>query len=303
MEHKWLEDFVILAKTNNFTRAAEERNVTQSAFSRRIKSLETWLGTPLVDRSTYPTTLTPEGVVFRRAAEEMLRNFEQMRDEIRPNKGAASYQVQLIAQHTIASTFLPCWLKTIQRELGPFGTQVTTDDVHNCIHAFVDGTSDFLLCHAHLDISIGLDTDQYSYLVIGEDCLIPVSSPTARGKPVHRLPGSKRSPLPFLCYGTATFVGRVAELCISRGPEDCHLTPRCENAMAEALRAMVLEGHGLAWLPKSSVNRDLREGRLVRAGDDKWEEPLDIRIYRRLDPMKALGEDIWSFVSAAVRQD
>ena len=52
MEVKWLEDFVALATTLNFSRAAEERHVTQSAFSRRIRQLETWLGTTLIDRAT-----------------------------------------------------------------------------------------------------------------------------------------------------------------------------------------------------------------------------------------------------------
>ena len=40
MEIKWLEDFVTLADTSSFSRAAELRNVTQPAFSRRIKQLE-----------------------------------------------------------------------------------------------------------------------------------------------------------------------------------------------------------------------------------------------------------------------
>jgi DNA-binding transcriptional LysR family regulator len=47
---KLLEDFVCLVKFQNFTAAARERTVTQSAFSRRIKALEEWLGTPLINR-------------------------------------------------------------------------------------------------------------------------------------------------------------------------------------------------------------------------------------------------------------
>lgn len=58
MSFKLIEDFLSLAKSKNFSRAAEERNVTQPAFSRRIQQLETWIGVPLVDRSTYPTKLT-----------------------------------------------------------------------------------------------------------------------------------------------------------------------------------------------------------------------------------------------------
>ena len=40
MEIRWLEDFITLARTRHFSRAAEAQNVTQPTFSRRIKLLE-----------------------------------------------------------------------------------------------------------------------------------------------------------------------------------------------------------------------------------------------------------------------
>ncbi|RZI92009.1 MAG: LysR family transcriptional regulator, partial [Variovorax sp.] len=61
METKWLEDFVSLAETRSFSRSAQLRHVTQPAFSRRIQALEGWAGTDLVDRTSYPTRLTPAG--------------------------------------------------------------------------------------------------------------------------------------------------------------------------------------------------------------------------------------------------
>ena len=72
METKWLEDFISLVETNNFSRSAALRHVTQPAFSRRIQSLENWLGTDLIDRTTFPTRLTPAGHVFYEQALEML---------------------------------------------------------------------------------------------------------------------------------------------------------------------------------------------------------------------------------------
>jgi DNA-binding transcriptional LysR family regulator len=39
MESKWLEDFISLAETHSFNRSAQQRDVPQSDFSRRIKSL------------------------------------------------------------------------------------------------------------------------------------------------------------------------------------------------------------------------------------------------------------------------
>lgn len=53
MDIKWLEDFITLSRLQSFSRAAEERHVTQSAFSRRIQALETWVGVPLLDRSRF----------------------------------------------------------------------------------------------------------------------------------------------------------------------------------------------------------------------------------------------------------
>ena len=61
MEHKWLEDLVVLAETRSFSRAALMRNITQPAFSRRIQALEAWMGVDLIVRSSYPPSLTPAG--------------------------------------------------------------------------------------------------------------------------------------------------------------------------------------------------------------------------------------------------
>ena len=72
METKWLEDFVSLAETRSFSRSAQLRHVTQPAFSRRIQALEAWAGTDLVDRSSYPTRLTPAGETFHAQALEIL---------------------------------------------------------------------------------------------------------------------------------------------------------------------------------------------------------------------------------------
>ena len=64
MDIKLLEDFVCLATLENFTAASRERRVTQSALSRRIKALEAWLGTQLINRDSKIFNLTPQGRIF-----------------------------------------------------------------------------------------------------------------------------------------------------------------------------------------------------------------------------------------------
>lgn len=58
MQFKWMEDFIALAQTRSFTRAAELRHVTHPAFGRRIRALESWAGTTLIERGSSPVVLT-----------------------------------------------------------------------------------------------------------------------------------------------------------------------------------------------------------------------------------------------------
>ena len=83
MDTKWLEDFISLADTRSFSRSAQLRHVTQPAFSRRIQSLEAWAGVELVDRSSYPTQLTPAGITFYTQALEILQSLHISRAQLR----------------------------------------------------------------------------------------------------------------------------------------------------------------------------------------------------------------------------
>jgi DNA-binding transcriptional LysR family regulator len=88
METKWLEDFVSLAETRSFSRSAQLRHVTLPAFSRRIQSLEAWAGTDLVDRSAYPTQLTPAGQILYAQALGLLQSLQNTRALLRDNAPA-----------------------------------------------------------------------------------------------------------------------------------------------------------------------------------------------------------------------
>jgi len=74
-----------------------------------------------------------------------------------------------------------------------------------------------------------------------------------------------------------------------------------ETDMAEALKAMAIEGHGLAFLPASSVENELRRLRLVRASaDGEFELTMQVRIYRERPDTgrhcKAAAQALWDFL-------
>src|ERR1700733_3333174 len=90
MELIWFEDYLALAETLNFSRAAEARHMTQPAFSRRIRALEEWVGAPLFDRAGQPVALTAAGRRFRPAADDLLRRLLRAREEARDADGLAA---------------------------------------------------------------------------------------------------------------------------------------------------------------------------------------------------------------------
>lgn len=78
-----VDDLLAVAQTKNFSRAADLRCVTQSALSRRIRSLEDWAGVELVDRSTYPVQLTAAGQTFCDQGREALAALIELRTSLR----------------------------------------------------------------------------------------------------------------------------------------------------------------------------------------------------------------------------
>ena len=74
---------------------------------------------------------------------------------------------------------------------------------------------------------------------------------------------------------------------------DLEFTSVYEASIATALRAMVVEGYGVAWIPNSIVADDLANGRLVRAGEDDDDIHLDIKIYRYEQNTEPRTEKFW----------
>lgn len=283
MDTKWLEDFVSLAETRSFSRSAQLRHVTQPAFSRRIQSLEAWAGTDLVDRSSYPTRLTPAGQTLYEQALEMLQALQNTRAMLRAHTAAAQDVIEFAVPHTLAFTFFPAWLSGLRETCGPIKSRLIALNVHDAVMRLVEGSCDLLIAYHHPAQPIQLDAQRYEMLPLGQETLAPYVQPDGDGQPLHRLPGTPAHPLPYLAYAPGAYLGRVVDELLRQTQTPAHLDRLYETDMAEGLKAMALEGHGVAFLPSSAVRRELRSRRLVMAGSD-FTATLDIRLYRQINP-------------------
>jgi DNA-binding transcriptional LysR family regulator len=298
LEFIWLEDFLALASTGNFTRAAEERHSSQPAFSRRIRALEEWIGAALVDRSTQPARLTDVGQWFVGVAQELVGRAARLPGEARQVLEASSGTLRIASTHALSFTFLPQWLRGLESALTLGPVALTSDVLARCEAQMQKGQVHFVLAHAHPKVPGSLDGGAYLSAIIGEDRLIPVSRPTASGAPIHRI-GNKvaKDGVPMLAYSEASGMGRVVRAVLGRRLEALSLHAIFTAHLASVLRSMALDGRGVAWLPRTLIDDDLSAGRLVAAGDADLNVDLEIRLYRQHGDTGRAAEAFWQLGS------
>lgn len=283
METKWLEDFVSLAETRSFSRSAQLRHVTQPAFSRRIQALEGWAGTDLVDRSSYPTRLTPAGQTLYAQALEMLQALQSTRAMLRGHSAVAQDVIEFAIPHTLAFTFFPAWVTSLREQFGPFKSRLIALNVHDAVLRLVEGSCDVLIAYHHPSQPLPLDANRYEMVSLGEELVAPWVRAEAEGVPRYQLPGQPGRPLPYLGYAPGAYLGRVVDQLLKDSGRPVHLDRVYETDMAEGLKAMALEGHGIAFLPESAVRKDVRAHRLVSALSPDMATlvaTMEIRAYR-----------------------
>lgn len=297
MNIQWFKDLGLLAKTGNFSQAAVMGNVSQPAFSRRIKALEQWVGTPLVDRSSQPVGLTDAGHQMLEAGEQALSRLENEREHVRealfrPDR----YLVTFSTQHSIGWRFYPAWLEAFENAFGPIISRLRADDLPSCIDDLKKREVDFVIAYQS-DFSPSMPKfPMLESLVIGHDQLIPVCKCDPHRQPIFSLSDAAEN-VPYLRFGPTAPIGRHVEpLLRARGIED-RLSVVYENSMVGALRIRVRDGQGVAWLPRSLVQPDIDSGLLAEAGQKNWSIGLDIRLHRTKDHTNPLTRKIWAFLA------
>jgi DNA-binding transcriptional LysR family regulator len=283
VETKWLEDFISLAETRSFSRSAQLRHVTQPAFSRRIQALESWIGIDLVDRSSYPTRLTPAGQTFLGQALEIIGSLQATRNLMRAYRATGQDLIEFAVPHTLAFTFFPHWVMSLRQQFGPVKSRLIALNVHDAVLRLTEGSCDLLIAYHNPSQPLQISPDRYEMITLGVETLAPYAKAGPNGAPLFVLTqGTPQRPVPFLSYAAGAYLGRLVDGIKQRSPVPLHLDAIYETDMAEGLKAMALEGHGVAFLPASSVRKELRSKRLVAAAPDlsSLEVTMDVRIYR-----------------------
>ena len=184
--------FVALAKTGNFTLAAQYMHVTQSALSGLIKELEQTLGVRVVDRSTRRIALTETGnelyPLFSQMIDDLDRALANIADQAQLRKGI----VRVAVPQLMACTLLPQVIAAWRERYPDIGVSLSDSPVEAVTTRVLSGETDF---------GIGPERDSAPQLEARElmempfEAVVPPDHPLAKRR---RVGWSDLAPYPLI---------------------------------------------------------------------------------------------------------
>lgn len=186
--------------------------------------------------------------------------------------------------------WLPQWLRRLEADAPGSRLEVHLDVLSQCEAAMLAGGVQFILCHAHALVPGRLRTPDFDRIVVEQDTLHCVGAPDALSRWTPHT-------MPLLHYSETSGLGRILlGLPAVRGE-----LPQAQVVftahLATMLRSMALEGRGVAYLPDSLIDADLRAGTL-RAAPSVAPVALDTRLYRASATLAPPAQALWEAARA-----
>ncbi len=247
MELHQLRYFLAVARTRNFSRAAEQCHVAQPSLSQQIMKLEAELEEKLFERTKREVALTPAGEVLRAHAERVLEEVELARDGVRELRGLVRGRVTLGALPTVAPYFLPQRLRAFSAKFSDVEVVVHEDTTSQLAAAVLAKEIDVALVSLPVERP-GLVAEEFF------DEKLLVALPTG-----HALAKKKRLTLDdleceafILMKEGHCLAGQALQFCRLNG-----FAPRVSfrSAQIETVLAFVAKGWGISVVPEMACMR------------------------------------------------
>ena len=250
MELHQLRYFLAVARTKNFSRAAEQCHVAQPSLSQQIMKLEDELGERLFERTKREVSLTPAGDLLRVHAERVLQEVELARDGVREFRGLVRGRVVLGVLPTVAPYFLPQRLRAFSSRFPAVEVVVHEDTTDQLAAAVLAKEVDLALVSLPVE-RVGLAAEE----IFDEKLLVALPAG-------HAL--AKRPRLTFDDLEREAFILMKEGHCLSgQALQFCRINgfaPQISfrSAQIETVLAFVAKGWGVSVVPEMACTRPMR---------------------------------------------
>lgn len=291
MQLEWLDDILAVMDAGSLAEAAKRRFLTQSAFTRRIRSIEDKIGAELFDRSRKPVAIASGVKSLEPELRELSARLRRLKYDLRSSAEGAGGGVTFVCQHAITATISP-WIVQVLTAQNDASVRVRSGNRDECLMLLLSGDADFAVTYEDPDDHSPLLPQGFETADLGVDLLVPAGAP-------ELLRRTRNAGIPVILYPPEVFLGRIFHQCLApRLSDSTLLLPKAETALTLAACEYALCGIGVAWLPLTLIRRHLGEGRLQRA-DWLPEHQLKITMIRLAGRQGGRNQEIWRKLPAS----
>ena len=154
MDIRLMQYYLVVVREGTISAAAEALHVSQPALSRQMKDLEEELGVTLFQRGSRRITLTEEGMILRKRAEEMLRLLQLTEAELTQARDTITGEIHIGAGESHAFHFLSRAAGQLMQEHPGIRVHVVSGDTADLMDQLNNGLLDFALIFSEFDRSL-----------------------------------------------------------------------------------------------------------------------------------------------------
>lgn len=289
MRLEWIEDILAVAEHGSFQVACEKRNVSQPAFSRRIRQIEEALGVNLFDRTARPARLSRHVHDQLDRMRELSAGLRDLAGALRDVEGTRRRRIVIASQHAIAATSTP-------EIIGRFAdldidTRLRSANRDDCLAQIMTRRADIAFIHDVAGAQEIPGAEFMDILNIGTESLIPVYA-RAHLDSLNR--SYERGELPVIAYPADVFLGQVQRRVIfPRLVRVGRVRPRLETALSLAALEFARTGFAIAWIPEPLARADIAAARLVNLSSTLPSISMTLSAARLNDSDSPILSEVW----------
>ncbi|MBF9050779.1 LysR family transcriptional regulator [Roseobacter sp. HKCCD9010] len=296
MRLEWLEDILAVAENGSLSEAAERRNLTQSAFSRRIQNIEDYVGVELFDRTRKPVQLRPTTADQREQIGRLVGDLRQLVTDLRRGDRTSGNRVIIASLHSLTTSLTPELVNGIQARIPEAFVRLRSANLDDCFGLILSRQADIALVYRVPGMEHPIEADYIESLVLGEDRLIPVF---AVDKADALNSWFQSGELPFIGYPGDVFLGQVMDTVIlPRIRSLARAVPKAETALTLAALELAKVGIGVAWVPLSLARPHIARGAIADLSASLASYSLDVTAVRISGSPGVTENAIWDHLAA-----
>ena len=292
MRVEWLEDIIAVAETGSFHEAAERRNLTQSAFSRRIQSIEDYVGIALFDRTRKPVQLRP---TTKEQHSEIIRLATELRrliTDLQRGDRLSGNKVVVVSQHALTASISPGLIEKFETHNPNAFVRLRSANLDECFGLLLSRQADIALAYRVPGEQHPIATPIIETKAFAMDRLVPVFAAGQRADLDERMEAGQ---LPIIAYPGSVFLGNaLMGSILTRLPKGVRPVPRVETALTLAALELAAQGIGVAWVPESLSASRTTNGDVEDLSESFPSMSLEITGVRLIGPANHSAHLLWT---------